>query len=520
VAIVFLQRILDTPHLARAVSRLQPALLHRVIQHVGLEDAAELVALATPEQLTRVFDLDLWPSTRPGVEEQFDAARFGTWLQVLIEAGADVAAGKLAAMAPDVVIAGLAQHVRVFDLSTVMPYITLEGELAGGRVENRARTYDIGGYHVVAGREDAWDAIVEVLLALEATHPDGFHRLMIGCRTVSSARPEESGMHHLLDDPDQAMFDLAAERERRREQQGYVTPVQARAFLEMARRPATAGTAQSAGSVARAYFHSLEEPVPVEPLADAGEADASGDGVAAVVEVLIDSGVLAPTDRALLAGSFDEAPRLARIHAALRVVVERDPALYAHRSGELGYLANTLLSGCSLQGRAFTPQEASDAVLAVCNLGLENGAEGASDDVLVAHDLVAVFQVGWATLHDKVGLAAARRLIEVLALLRPHDRDTQIGLARLRRELTKHVEAGMPWRARASLEVIADLDLLAHAGLSGLLDECPVIHGAVAASSGPKPLTVSASAFEFVSENSQILAVEAFMASLPQLLAS
>ena len=113
-----------------------------------------------------------------------------------------------------------------------------------------------------------------------------------------------------------------------------------------------------------------------------------------------------------------------------------------------------------------------------------------------------------------------RRLIEILAVVQTHDRDIQIGLTRLRRELKTHAEAGLPWRARASLEVIADLDLLAHAGLSGLLDECPVIHGAVAASSGPKPLTVSASAFEFVSENSQILAVEAFMASLPQLLAS
>src|SRR6185369_12069837 len=89
---MFLQRILDTPHLAKAVARLQPELLHRVIQKVGLEDASELVALATPEQLSRVFDLDLWQSARPGVDEQFDAARFGTWLQVLHEAGAEVAA--------------------------------------------------------------------------------------------------------------------------------------------------------------------------------------------------------------------------------------------------------------------------------------------------------------------------------------------------------------------------------------------------------------------------------------------
>ena len=57
-----LARILDTPHLEQVVPRLQPDLLHRVIQSCGLEDCGELVALATPEQLTRIFDLDLWRS--------------------------------------------------------------------------------------------------------------------------------------------------------------------------------------------------------------------------------------------------------------------------------------------------------------------------------------------------------------------------------------------------------------------------------------------------------------------------
>src|SRR5262245_58393030 len=66
-----LERILETPHLAHVVPRLPPELLHRVIQTCGLEDCADLVALATPEQLVRVFDLDLWRSARPGLDEQF-----------------------------------------------------------------------------------------------------------------------------------------------------------------------------------------------------------------------------------------------------------------------------------------------------------------------------------------------------------------------------------------------------------------------------------------------------------------
>src|ERR1700730_1736358 len=97
-----LDRILDTPHLARVVPQLQPQVLHRVIQNFGLEDCGELVALATPEQLARVFDLDLWRAAQPGMDEQFDADRFGVWLEVLMESDATSAAQKLAGMAGDV----------------------------------------------------------------------------------------------------------------------------------------------------------------------------------------------------------------------------------------------------------------------------------------------------------------------------------------------------------------------------------------------------------------------------------
>ena len=107
-----LDRILDTPCLEHVVPRLQPDLLHRVIQSCGLEDCGELVVLATPEQLTRIFDLDLWRSAQPGMDEQFDADRFGVWLEVLAEFGSSMAARKVVEMDADLVIAGLAQHAR------------------------------------------------------------------------------------------------------------------------------------------------------------------------------------------------------------------------------------------------------------------------------------------------------------------------------------------------------------------------------------------------------------------------
>src|SRR5215475_11533311 len=124
-----LDRILNTPSLEQVVPRLRPDLLHRVIQTCGLEDCGEIVALATPEQLARIFDLDLWRAAKAGRDEQFDADRFGVWLAALVESGAAAAAQKLVGMDVDLVVAGLAQHALVYDRAAVTSYETTDGEL-------------------------------------------------------------------------------------------------------------------------------------------------------------------------------------------------------------------------------------------------------------------------------------------------------------------------------------------------------------------------------------------------------
>jgi hypothetical protein len=231
-----LDRILNTPRIEQVVPRLQPDLLHRVIPSCGLEDCGELVALATSEQLARIFDLDLWRAGRPGRDEQFDADRFGVWIEVLVESGAEAAAQKVAGMDVDLVVAGLAQHLLVYDCAAVTPYETLDGEqMQVSRDDDDGLTFDLGGYLLVAKRPDSWEAIIEVLLALGAGHRDYLHQVIQGCRSLSNSGREVDGLDDLLAEEDQVMFDLAVDREDRREKQGYVTPAQARAFLQMAR---------------------------------------------------------------------------------------------------------------------------------------------------------------------------------------------------------------------------------------------------------------------------------------------
>jgi len=540
-----LDRILNTPGIEHVVPRLQPDLLHRVIQTCGLEDCGEIVALATPEQLARIFDLDLWRAAKAGLDEQFDADRFGVWLEVLLESGAAAAAQKVAGMDVDLVIAGIAQHALVYDRAAVTPFETTDGELItfyadAISVYDDGLTFDVGGYLLVARRADSWGAIVEVLTSLDEGHPDYFHQVMRGCRALSNSGREVDGLDDLLPEGDQVMFDLAVDRERRREKQGYSTPAQARAFLQMSRELRFGSDSMPpANPLARAYFRAIDETTPADAhsassasglLAAGSEAqpalEDSEEAVATVFEALLDAGILAQPPRALLSGSEGRGPRLGHIRARLEFALDQDHAAYSARNEELAYLANTLMAGCSIQGRPFTAQEASDAAIAVCNLGLENwptrwlpaNATAPPISFLVDYDLVSVFQVGWTVLHCEVSMYAAEQLIAVLDRMRCDDREIQAELDALRIKMAKHWQAGAPWRARDALDMIATLDLLAWAVLLALIDECPALHAGVGASQDSRTLSVSATDFEFISENNQIASVREFMRSLPEIL--
>jgi hypothetical protein len=219
---------------------------------------------------------------------------------------------------------------------------------------------------------------------------------------------------------------------------------------------------------------------------------------------------------------------LAHVHDA-------DDSAYATRSRELAFLANALMAGCSIQSRPFTVLEASDAAVAVCNLGLEEwqarrlegevrepspgGQATLPDTFLADHDLISVFQLGWSALHE-MSMSVADRLVAVLEDVRCVDVETQRGLHALRRELVTQRTAGTPWRARDALDVIAILDMPAWVSLLGVLDECPVLPAALTAALERRTGRVSATAFEFISTRRQIAEVRMFGAKLVDILLS
>jgi hypothetical protein len=505
-----LARITHHPQLARVVPLLPPEVLHAMVTHYGLHDCGELLALATPEQLSAVFDLDLWRAAHAGGDEQFDTARFCEWLETLVDVGSEIAAAKLASLDVTLVVAGLLPNIKVFDPAVLSPD------------DERGIHAEIGGYVVVARRTDWWDAIVDLLIALAEQHRDSFQRVMRTCRRLTNSGWERDGLDNLLLDRQQAGFDLSVNREQRRDRQGFLAPEQARAFLDVARTRALAADSSRADPLFVAYQRSLVTTNDAErrPAAvSAGAADQPADltsATADVLDALRSDGVLVDAPRALLlSGPAGPSPINPAFTRYLQLFVDTDER-WNSRIEELGFLSNALMAGCSVQGRSFTRREAGDAVAATCNLGLDfwpmdwTAAE--------THDLITIFRAGWSILHRDVLMAVAGQLLAALDQIRTSDRDLQLELTALKRQLRSQTEAGTPWQARTRLDALATFDLPAWAALTALLAECPVMLANVSARGDSSVHTVNPSEFRFIARVADIVSVHGFLVSLPELL--
>jgi hypothetical protein len=509
--------------LARVVPHLAPETLHQLIRYRGLDACGELVTAATPAQLTSLLDLDLWPHAQPGRDECFDVDRFGEWVEVLVDEGESVAARTVAVLDQQLVILGMSRYLRVLDPGVFEPTESSDDEAIDRNAMMRSETREVGecelgGYLLRVRRFDAWDAIVSLLGTLEVEHADYFHAVMRGCRMLSNSTPEYGGLDDLLPAPEQHLHDVAIERERRRSQQGFATAADARAFLQMARQPRPARAAMN--PIASAYFRAADEEKDPHPIGV--PAGATPESVNVMIGLLAEAGMMPDRPRAMLdAGENDScSTRLARLRRHLEYLRHHDANAYATRSRELAFLANVLLAGCSIQSRAFTPQEASDAAACVCNLALECWpiVPGPADRFLVDHDLIAVFEMGWSLLHRDVGMFVIDALASSLDELYLDDEEIRADIRALRRTLGKHRESATPWLARDAAGVLAALDATAWISVIGLLDECPILPETLMAVLEGRTTPVSPTAFTFISTAEQIGEIRVFMRALPGIL--
>jgi hypothetical protein len=113
--------IISEPDAARLVPRLPVQELYYAIKEVGLADAEELVALATPAQVQGFVDLDVWE------RDHLDDQRLDAWIATLADAGYEKLGQTLDGMDPEVVALWLQRRARVYDLTLEQPPEEPEG---------------------------------------------------------------------------------------------------------------------------------------------------------------------------------------------------------------------------------------------------------------------------------------------------------------------------------------------------------------------------------------------------------
>ena len=526
-----LQRLLEGPHLARVAPHLAPEVLHGLIRHAGLEQCVDLVEALSPTQLTAVLDLDLWRAPVPGADEELDADRFAEWLEALAGHDPATAARVLARCDRSLVVTALSRFLRVHDPGVLEPTESTDDERPQDLLfAAEGVTAEVGGYIVQARREDAWDAIVGLLLELSAGDVECFQALMDGCRRLSNAGRELDGLDDLLDAPEQSLHDVTLDRDDRRELRGFSTAADARAFLALARQ---GRSREHLNPIAAAWIRRAD----VDPVEGAPESTGAPSLLSAADSLAPSTGPEPPPAEAFaevarVLAAYDLIPEHPRaligaggaihpggLHAHMEYLQEHHPDVFLVRGQELALVANALVAGCRLQSRPFTPREASEAAAATCGLGLLRQPAHPGVDYLVGHDLIGIFEDGWSALHREVSLFVGEGLLAALRGVRTGESETLAGLQELQQSLETHLAAGTPWLAGDALEVLAVLDTPAWSGLLGLLSECPIITDAVVAIVEKRTGRVDPSAFTFVATNTDIDVLRVFMARLPELLA-
>lgn len=398
-----LRRLIDEPGHVEALRELAPPRFVALVRSVGLEDAGELMAMATPAQTLELLDAQLWTPAAELPTERLDAARVVVWLEVMLEAG-DAAAARRLTQLPEELLTALV-HGQVFVLGPE----ALGHDLAGAdwdraalaeRVLDETLHIELEGYTLVARHELGWDPTLAALLALDAADHERVERVLRRCHQAT--REELAGasgegsieeLETLLSAGETLELDALADRESRRAPRGYVSRADARAFLALAdQTPVDAPEALAEDPVTRAYFRELE---PDTAAAERARPPRRSSPTLASLVARAETEQMGapPATPALRAGSrpSPETVALTRLREALHELAARSSARHGQQLARLAYLANVLLSASPSED-ALTPVAASQLVLRCVAAGFEHLAGGASLDRV---GVDALFRLGW-----------------------------------------------------------------------------------------------------------------------------
>jgi hypothetical protein len=308
------------------------------------------------------------------------------WIEVLAQATSDERAAALwAAQDEDLLALGLASRLLVLDLDELAPQLSAWAELGlaqAGEIDrlDKALESSLGieleGYRVIARQSEGFDAVVELLLALDRDHHGLLTRLLSRLAAIGAERLDEEGPAELLSAAESLADDVAGAREDRRAAEGYISPSAAAAFLRLATQQAgeldTLLRNRERDPLTRAYFRELETRSVEAPASRDTATAAPSTRTHPLSELLTVAGVdvAQGADHSVVGalpahrGAADDVA--ATLRAGLAALAVGAPEVHDQRLRELVYLANVLVAAGDVAGRRYAPAEAAEAALRYC----------------------------------------------------------------------------------------------------------------------------------------------------------
>jgi hypothetical protein len=364
-----------------------------LIRQVGLEDAGEIVALASSSQLARLLDEDVWVSGPHGEQEELSAERFALWLDVIAEGGDEAMAERLADLPFETLLLGYSKLVVVLDDDGLERKLRGLSEEDAEELEKRLDGFSQEQWHefrLLSRTERHWDTAWSSLLSLDTRHGALLRSILEHCEGISrELLVEHDGIDEVFDALDELEDAARGGRDERRSREGYVALQDARAFLRIATSGLTYDSARD--PVSQAYFRELQE-------AGLGRSGAKQRAKSSATWV---GRLEAVGDERSVAKAVEEHRLFGVALAELTILA---PEVGSVRKGEVAYLVNVLLSASQPLEQQLRPVEALEVVVQILSRGLleQLGAEKESDSrsassVQVVADIPAdrLFRVGW-----------------------------------------------------------------------------------------------------------------------------
>lgn len=380
-----LTQLISNDRFIAEIQSLDPAIVRKIIKHVGLEDAAELLPMLSSEQLQEVMDQDTWLRTLPGEEDKFDTKRFSTWLAMLLESGADFAAEKVLEMDEELFTLAISGLVMALDKDE-MHILSIESSNDSetefkylDKVLESTFTMEMEGYVLMSKDTFHWDTVVDILTALQKQHSDLVERMLLRIsRMTLELIDEADGLMNLLKDSEMLDSDVNSDRQERREKEGYVGPSAAKAFLKLIDQTKVEDILAETDldHLTKMYFRGLR---PSKVLQRAP--------LSSEMLQLLESHGITPQEELSSAKRLTSRRRVSSVQRHLQELQQSNPEMFKKNLGELNYLANVLISGYAPSDKKkkfLRPIEAMELAMEICDLGFAQST-----------DLIQAFKIGW-----------------------------------------------------------------------------------------------------------------------------